>query len=72
MGERRQQGSPPGDAGPSHDTSRGLSTGSKLLDGFGSQRLAADAPFAAGYFRDLHRGHTAHVLALDRDHGVNF
>src|SRR5882757_2340322 len=47
-----------------------LSPGSKILDGFGSQRLAADAPFAARDFRNLDPGHSPHVFAFDRHHRV--
>ena len=51
-------------------SSRGASAGGKFLNRFGGQRLAADAPLAAGYFGDLHPGHPPHVLAFDRDHGI--
>ena len=44
-------------------SSRGVSAGGEFLDRFGGQRLAADAPFAAGYFGDLHPRHPPHVLA---------
>jgi hypothetical protein len=51
-------------------SSPGVSAGSEFLNRFGGQRLAADAPLAAGYFGDLDPGHAPHVLAFDRDHGI--
>jgi hypothetical protein len=38
-------------------SSRGASASCEFLNRFGGQRLAADAPLAAGYFGDLHPGH---------------
>jgi hypothetical protein len=38
-------------------SSRGVSAGGEFLSRFGGQRLAADAPLAAGYCGDLDPGH---------------
>jgi hypothetical protein len=65
---RRQSPDPAGD-GPRFLSSR-VSAGGKLLHCFRRQRLAANSPLAAGYLRNLYPGHTTHVLAFDRDHGV--
>src|SRR5207244_13359775 len=47
-----------------------LSSGCEILDGFGGQRLTADAPIAARDFGNLDPGDAAHALAFDRHHGV--
>src|SRR5882672_12613047 len=60
--------SPPAMQGPS--ASGHLSAGREILDGFGGQRLTADAPIAARDFGSLDPGDAAHVLAFDRHHGV--
>jgi hypothetical protein len=49
-----------------------VSDSREFLDGFGGQRLATNALFAAGQFRDFYPGDASHVLAFDRDYGVNF
>src|ERR1700689_453577 len=49
---------------------RRVAAGGEFLDGFGGQWRAANAPFAARYFPNLYPGHAAHVLTLDRDHGI--
>jgi hypothetical protein len=55
------------DRGPA---SRRLSSSCKILDGFGGEPLAADAPLAARDFWNSDPAYAAHVLAFDRHHRI--